>query len=138
MRSGLFTTMWCAKGLGPDVMIRLKRHRKQTFIRRRLSVWWDFKGVMFFELLLRNQQSIWVCTVDIWTVWTNPSSRNVQSSLIVKELCSITTTRNYTQVWSSVKNYWSLDGMCCHTHHTRLTLCCQTSTCFTLFKTPCV
>lgn len=36
MRSGLFTTMWCANGPGPNVMILLKGYQKQTFIRGRL------------------------------------------------------------------------------------------------------
>jgi len=100
-----------------------------------LSVWWDFKGVVF-ELLPRNQtinSNVYYRQLDS----LNPSSRNVQSSLIVKELCSITTTRDHTQVLSPVKNYWSLDGMCCHTHYTGLTLR-RHSTCFALFKNPCV
>jgi len=92
--------------------------------------------------VIPRKQSIRMCTVGNWTVWTNSSSRHVQSSLIVKKLCSIVkelcsiTTRDHTQVWSPVKNYWSLDGMCCHTHYTHLTLRRQTSTCFALFKTP--
>ena len=121
MRNGLFTTMWCANGLGPDVMVRLKRHRKQTFIRGRLcSQCGGISKVLCFSSSYQViKQSIEMCIVGNWTVWTNPSSKNVQNSLIVKAWCFITTMQDHTQVWSPVKNCWSLDGMCCHIHPTR-------------------
>lgn len=100
-----------------------------------LALWWDFKGTLFVKLLARNQ-TIQRCAVSSCTVWINPWSRNIQSLLIIKELCLSWLCD--TQVWSPMKNSWNLGGVHCYTHHTCLTLYHQTCTYFTLFKTPCV
>jgi len=51
-----------------------------------LSVWWDFKYVMFFEFLPRNQtinSNVYCQQLDRLN-----ESKNVQNSLIAKELSS--------------------------------------------------
>ena len=57
MKSGLFTVMWHAKDRGKRQVIHHKEHPKQASIQKKwlLSIWWDWKGVIFFELLSPNR-----------------------------------------------------------------------------------
>ena len=57
MKNGLFAITSCEKDHGASDMILHNRHQKLIFIKRRvmLSAWWDFKGIVYFELLPRNQ-----------------------------------------------------------------------------------
>ncbi|KAG6797842.1 Ammar1 transposase [Apis mellifera caucasica] len=54
MKNGLFTISSGKDGAGH--VNQLKQHQKLVFIKRRLlSVWWDYKGIVYFELLPPNR-----------------------------------------------------------------------------------
>ena len=55
MKNGLFTIRSCEKDHGESEMSLHNRHQKPIFIKRRLCCVWDFKGIVYFELLPRNQ-----------------------------------------------------------------------------------
>ena len=57
MKSGLFRITSFENDRDPSVMNHYKQHRKLNCIKKKimLFVWWDWKGVVFFELLPRNQ-----------------------------------------------------------------------------------
>ena len=60
MKNRLFRITSFENDHGLSVMNHHKQHRKLNCIKKRLRclVWWDWKGVVFFELLSRNQTII--------------------------------------------------------------------------------
>lgn len=119
MRSGLFTTMWHANSLGPDMMIHLKWYQKQTFIRL-CSQYCGLLKVSFFELLPRNQ-----------TINSNVYSQQLGSlkeSIIQKcpELVNHKVVFHHNNVRSHKFDHPSkIIGAwmgCCHTQYTHLIL----------------
>ena len=57
MKNGLFTTISSGKDRGAGHVNHLKQHQKLVFIERSflLSVQWDYKGIVYFELLPSNR-----------------------------------------------------------------------------------
>ena len=56
MKNELFTTISSGKDHGAGHVNQLKQHQKLVFIKRRFcSVWWDYKGIVYFELLPSNR-----------------------------------------------------------------------------------
>ena len=57
MKNRLFTITSFENDHGPSVMNHHKQHPKLNCMKKKimLSVWWDWKGVVFFELFPRNQ-----------------------------------------------------------------------------------
>ena len=61
-----------------------------------LSIWWDYKGVVYFELVPNNRTQIF--TANNLRNWRNQSKRKGQNWQIAKELCSTTTMRGFTHL----------------------------------------
>ncbi|KAG6803357.1 Ammar1 transposase [Apis mellifera caucasica] len=63
MKNGLFTTISSGKDGGAGHVNQLKQHQKLVFIERRFcyqsfcypTFWWDYKGIVYFELLPFNR-----------------------------------------------------------------------------------
>ncbi|KAG6802281.1 Ammar1 transposase [Apis mellifera caucasica] len=57
MKNGLFTTISNGKNRRAGYVNQLKQHQKLVFIKKKvlLSVWWDYKGIVYFELLPPNR-----------------------------------------------------------------------------------
>ena len=55
-------------------------HQKKVM----LSVWWDFKGIIFFSFYRTTQRSILKCTVISWTNWMIHLNRKGQNWSIEK------------------------------------------------------
>ena len=51
MKNGLFTTISSGKDCGVGHVNQLKQHQKKVL----LSVWWDYKRIVYFELLPPNR-----------------------------------------------------------------------------------
>ena len=98
------------------------RHQKKVM----LSVWWDFKGIVYFELLSRNQ-----------TINSNVYYRQLMKlDKEMKEKRPELATRKgdifhqdnarhqlvHIHLWSLAKNYWSWDWKWCLIHRIVLTL----------------
>lgn len=99
-------------------------HQKKVL----LSVWWDYKRVVYFELLPPNRTIISDVYIKQLTKLNNA----------VEVLYFIMTMQGHTHLWSPDKNYWCLVGMFCHIHHIVLTLQHLITFCFDLYKTPCM
>ena len=58
MKNGLFITISSRKDGGAGHVNQLKQHQNQNFgIHQKkilLSLWWDYKGIVYFELLPPN------------------------------------------------------------------------------------
>ena len=117
-------------------MNQLKQHQKLVFIKRRflLSVWWDYKGIVYFELLPPNRTINSVVYIKQLTKLNNaieekrPELTNRKGVVFHHD-----NARPHTSLG---KNYWSLVGMFCHIHHIVLTLHHLITFCFDLYKTP--
>ena len=58
MKSGYCTIMWNGRDRGASEMNHHQPHRRPVFITKKvmLCIWWDWKGVLYDELLLENQR----------------------------------------------------------------------------------
>ena len=55
-KSEYCTIMWNRRGHGANEMDHDQPHQRPVFIQRRwCCMWWDWKGVLYYELLLENQ-----------------------------------------------------------------------------------
>ena len=57
MKNGLLTTISSGKDRGAGHANQIKQHQKLVFHQKKvlLSVWWDYKGIVYFELLPPNR-----------------------------------------------------------------------------------
>ena len=120
------------------ILIQSNPTASQTELYQRrvmLLVWWDWYGVVHFELQPRNIFiNLDVYSTKMWTVWTKLSIRKVRSSSVVFHHDK-GRPHNF---WRLAKNYWNLHGMSWPTQHACLALSREMPTCFALFKIPCV
>ena len=86
-----------------------------------LSVWWDWKGTIFFELLPNNPNinlDVYCRQLDELDAATNqkrPKLVNREHVVLHHKM------PDQTQIWSLARNFCSLDGTFYRTHHTLLT-----------------
>ena len=99
-----------------------------------LSVWWDYKGIVYFELLPPNRTINSVVYIEQLTK-LNDAVEEKQLELTNRK--GVVFHRDNARPHASlVKIYWSLIGMFCHIHHIVLTLHHLITFCFDLYKTP--
>ena len=56
MKSGYCTTMWNGRDGGASEMNHHQPHQRPVFIQRRwCCIWWDWRGVLYYELFPENQ-----------------------------------------------------------------------------------
>jgi len=80
---------WGKKDKLPQITSKQNIHAKKVM----LCIWWDCKGIMYYELLSQNQ-TINSEKYPNWTVWSS-NRRKVQNCQIVMVSCFIKTTRPY-------------------------------------------
>ena len=96
-----------------SMMNQHKPYQKLSCIKKKimLSIWWDYKGVVYFELLPTNRTiNSNVYFQQLVKLQLKQSKRKDQNWQIAKESCSTTTMRDLTHLQQHVRNYWSLVG----------------------------
>ncbi|KAG6801834.1 Ammar1 transposase [Apis mellifera caucasica] len=106
-------------------------HQKKVL----LSVWWDYKGIVYFELLPPNRTINSVVYIEQLTKLNNAVEEK-RPELTNRKDIVFHHDNARPHLWSLDKNYWSLVGMFCHIHHIVLTLHHLIIFCFDLYKTP--
>ena len=90
-------------------------HRKKVLS----SVWWDYKGIVYFELLPPNRTINSVVYIELTKLNNAVKKKRPELTNRKGVVFHHDNARPHT---SLVKIYWSLIGMFCHIHHIVLTL----------------
>ena len=88
-----------------QTILKAELHQKKNI----LLIWWNYKGVVYFELLPNNR----TINSNVYCQQLVKLKEKNQNWQIAKESCSTTTMRGLTHLWQHVRNYWSLVEKLC-------------------------
>ncbi|GFW42228.1 mariner Mos1 transposase [Trichonephila clavipes] len=123
---------WSRPGEPTQTTSKVDIHQKKIL----LSVWWDYKGIIYFELLTPNRTINSDVYIEQLTKLNNAVEEKRPELTNRKGVVFHHDNGGHTHLWSLGKNYWNLVGMFCHIHHIVLTLHHLINFCFDLYKTP--
>lgn len=110
--------LWTKRGDAPLTTTKAGLHPKKLM----LCIWWDFKGIVYYELLLENETFDSVKYCSQLTNLKQALDRKRSELVNRKGIVSIMIMLDHTHLWRPGKNFYNMAGMFWSIHRIHPTL----------------